>query len=168
MLVFLIGFMGSGKTTLGRQLASEAGLTFADLDGIIETGAGKDISEIFKEIGEERFRVLEHETLLKIFQLKKTVVAVGGGTPCFFNNMELMNRAGITIYLKYPPEILFKFLKEEPDTRPLISGMADKELLTYIRYKLQERKPFYEQAKHILTWPDITVKRLEEILGREV
>ena len=91
MKIFLIGFMGSGKSMLGKSLASSTGFLFADLDKVIETDAGKSISEIFKNDGEEPFRVLEHEALLKIINtLKDAVIAVGGGTPCFFDHMKLM------------------------------------------------------------------------------
>ncbi len=161
MRVFLIGFMGSGKTTYGRELAERAGRVFIDLDEVIETEAGKSITEIFAGGGEERFRVLEHEALRRTIAIHpEAVIAVGGGTPCYFNNMELMNGSGITIYLQHPPEVLAAYLEEEPDKRPLISGMGRKELREYIAGKLQEREPFYRQAQVILKWPDISAAAL--------
>ena len=166
MKIFLIGFMGSGKSKLGKSLASFADLLFADIDEVIEIDAGKSIPEIFKNDGEEQFRVLEHEALLKVINtLRDAVIAVGGGTPCFFDHMKLMNRAGITIYLKYTPDKLFEHLKDESDKRPLLSGKTDKELFSYIQYKLKEREPFYNQSRHIISWPEISVDKLKEIVG---
>ena len=159
--------MGSGKSMLGKSLASATGLFFADLDEMIETSAGKTITEIFANEGEEVFRVLEHETLLKaVHTLDDVIIAVGGGTPCFFDHMDLMNKTGKTIYLKYTPEKLFEYLREEPDKRPLISGKSDKELRDYIHRKLKEREPFYQQARHTLTWPEISIGLLEKIISR--
>ncbi|HHJ10774.1 MAG TPA: shikimate kinase [Bacteroidetes bacterium] len=167
MKIFLIGFMGSGKSMFGKEFALSAGLFFADLDEIIEINEGKNISNIFAKEGEEVFRVLEHKALLQaINTMDDVVIAVGGGTPCFFDHMKLMNQVGQTIYLKYPPEKLFEYLKEEPDKRPLISGKSDEELIDYIRKKLKEREFFYEQAQHILSWPEISVEALKKIISQ--
>ena len=150
--------MGSGKSTLGQQVAARAGFHYVDLDEVIETNTGETVAALFTKNGEEYFRVLEHEILRRVTDVKDTVISLGGGTPCFFDHMTLLNKAGITIYLKYPPEILFRHLKEEPDKRPLISGKTDDELLDYIIRTLKKREPFYARAKHILTYPDISVK----------
>lgn len=151
---------------LGKKLASATGLLFADLDEIIENSAGKTIPEIFASEGEEAFRVLEHETLLRVVNtLEDAIIAVGGGTPCFFDHMDLMNKAGRTIYLKYTPEKLFEYLKEEPDKRPLISGKSNRELMDYIHKTLKEREPYYQQASHTLAWPDISVESLVKIIS---
>jgi len=157
--------MGSGKSTLGRKFAGLTGYRFIDLDKVIETSAGKSIADLFKEDGETHFRVLEHETLLEVIGFDDTVFSVGGGTPCFFDHMDLLNRSGITIYLKYPPEILFEHLKKEADTRPLLDGKRKESLIDYIRKTLARREPFYTCAKHILTYPDISVKILRETVG---
>ena len=166
MRIFLIGFMGSGKSTFGKELAEQAGLAFADLDDIIETEQRQSIREIFDHGGEERFRVAEHEALLRtIHHTDELVLALGGGTPCFFGHMELLNKTGTTVYLKYPPEVLFGYLQNEPDKRPLLSGMSPDELLKYIQDKLREREPFYMQAQKILEWPDISVPSLLKALN---
>ena len=159
--------MGSGKTTYGRELAERAGKVFIDLDEVIEADAGKSIMDIFAGEGEERFRVLEHETLRRVIATHpEGVIAVGGGTPCYFNNMDLMNTSGTTIYLQHPPEVLAAYLEEEPDKRPLISGMGREELREYISGKLQEREPFYRRAQVILQWPDISAAALMRFLVR--
>jgi len=165
MRIFLIGFMGSGKTTYGRELAERSGKVFIDLDEVIEAEAGKKIPEIFATEGEERFRVLEHEALRRILAATdEAVIAVGGGTPCYFNNMDLMNDAGTTVYLKHPPEALADYLEEEPGKRPLIAGMDKEELRTYIAGKLKEREPYYRQARIILEWPGISPEKLLEVV----
>ncbi len=167
MKVFLIGFMGSGKTTYGRAAAAAAGMPFLDLDEVIETEAGKRITEIFAGEGEERFRVLEHETLRRVTALPgEAVIAVGGGTPCFFENMSLMNNTGTTIYLKHPPHVLVENLQGQKAQRPLIAGMDDEELLGYITGKLAEREPFFTQAKIILEWPEIDAGKIDEAIKR--
>jgi shikimate kinase len=167
MKVFLIGFMGSGKTTYGRAAAVAAGMPFLDLDEVIETEAGKKITEIFAGEGEERFRMLEHEALRRVaFLPGEAVIAVGGGTPCFFNNMSLMNDAGTTIYLKHPPHALVGNLQGQRTQRPLIAGMDDEELLAYIKEKLAEREAFYVQSKVILEWPEISAEKIDKVIKR--
>ncbi len=163
MKVFLIGFMGSGKTTYGREAAAAAGMDFIDLDDVIVAEAGKSIAEIFAAEGQEHFRVLEHEVLRRVAAVaEEAIIATGGGTPCYFNNMDLMNDAGITIYLKHPPHALVENLQGQKAQRPLIAGMDDEELLKYIAGKLEEREPYYTLAKIILKWPKISPERIFE------
>jgi shikimate kinase len=145
-LVFLIGFMGSGKSTLGRAVALRLGYRFVDADAFIEQQQGKPISRIFEEEGEARFRELEH-LFLKEFQGRgNTIIATGGGTPCFSGNMSLINQMGRSIFLAVPPEALLQRLRQETAGRPLLAQKTDAELLRGISVKLAERLPIYQQA----------------------
>lgn len=148
--IILIGFMGAGKTTIGRQLALTLGLQFYDLDWYIEMRYHKKVSEIFAEQGEAYFRDLEQRMLHEVAEFEDVVISCGGGTPCFGDNMEYMNRQGETVYLKLQPETLAMHLKMGRTVRPLIAGKAGDELLQYIKEKLAEREPYYTQAKHTL------------------
>ena len=144
---FLIGFMGSGKSHWGRLWASANQLTFIDLDEVIEKNEQKSIAEIFDTNGEDYFRKLEAIALRKCGHLQNTLIACGGGTPCFFENMQWMNEHGITIYISSKPiEILDRVLAEK-EKRPLLKKLNQAELLFYIEKKLKEREPFYSQAK---------------------
>lgn len=147
--IFLIGFMGSGKTHRGIILAERLGCAFLDLDAFIESSEGKTISEIFAALGENEFRILERENLLRLAALPPAVVATGGGTPCFFNNMRWMKRHGVTIYLKTPPEILFERLKNKRVQRPLIKDLDDDALRAFIRERLESREQFYRHADFV-------------------
>lgn len=144
--VFLIGFMGSGKTRWGQILAEKLDRPFLDLDEFIEENEGKTIAEIFAESGENGFRILERENLLRLAALPPTVVATGGGTPCFFDNMAWMKRHGTTIYFEVLPHILFERLKNERERRPLLKNLDENELKNFIQNRLNEREPFYQQA----------------------
>lgn len=147
--LFLVGFMGSGKSTMGKQIAKGLNWRFIDLDDFIEAKMGKTITSIFNDEGEDVFRHLERETLEEMAHLDKVVVATGGGVPCFHDNMGFMNSHGRTVYLKLPPQELCQRLLPVRSTRPLIANKSDGELLDYIKEKLSEREPFYNQA-HIL------------------
>ena len=147
MRIFLIGFMGSGKTTVGRPLAKALGLRFVDMDHHITDTCHKTVGELFEALGEEGFRELERKTLAELSAQDGFVMATGGGAPCFFDNMEVMNRAGSTIYLKVSPEGLAARLRHGCDKRPLLRGRNDEELLEYIRTALAGREKFYTQAR---------------------
>lgn len=148
--VILLGYMGSGKTTLGRQLAMSLGVTFYDLDWYIETRYHSSVSQLFKERGEETFRELERNMLHEVAEFEDVVVSCGGGTPCFFDNMEYMNSLAETIYLKASPEVLAAHLKMRRIERPLLTGKTGEELLQYIQEMVSEREKFYSKAKHVL------------------
>lgn len=148
--IILIGYMGAGKTTIGRQLALTLGLQFYDLDWYIETRYRKKVSEIFAEQGEEHFRDLERRMLHELAEFEDIVISCGGGTPCFYDNMQYMNQQAETVYLKLEPEVLCMHLKMGRTVRPLILGKTEDELLQYIKESLKEREPFYAQAKHTL------------------
>ncbi|HFA49384.1 MAG TPA: shikimate kinase [Bacteroidetes bacterium] len=144
--LYLTGFMGSGKTTIGKQLADALGLPFVDLDGRLEEKTGTSIARIFAERGEGEFRKMEAEVLRETANEGPAVFATGGGTPCFYNNMEWMNENGITLYLEVPPAVLLERLKNGTALRPLLKGKTDAQLLSFIENKLEERRPFYEKA----------------------
>lgn len=144
--IFLLGFMSSGKTKTARKLAKKLGLVHLDIDEEIIKQENKSISEIFEQEGEASFRKLETEVLRKL-PLENYVISCGGGTPCFFDNMQYMNLHGTTVYLQLSAEKLFSRLSKKKGSRPLIMNLEGDELLEFIGIKLAERKPFYEQAQ---------------------
>ena len=147
-MVYLIGFMGAGKTTISKLLANKFQLPFYDTDQEIEKNEKRSISDIFKKEGELYFRMLETEILKSINQ--NSIISCGGGLPIYNNNMELINSKGISIYLKASVNFLFDRLKKEKKSRPLINNKTDEELEFYIKNELQNRKPFYKLASHTL------------------
>lgn len=146
--VYLIGYMGSGKTTLGKAFAQAAHLQFIDLDWYIEERMHKAIKDLFAERGEEGFRQVERNMLHEAGEFENVVIAAGGGTPCFFDNIDYMNRTGDTVFLNASFEALFRRLKVAKSKRPLLSGKTDEELKKVIRNGLAERMAFYGKAKH--------------------
>lgn len=141
--VFLIGYMGCGKSTAGKKIARSLGYLFTDLDEEIEKMTSKPVHRIFAEDGEDAFRQLEHSILVSLAGRKNIVVASGGGTPCFFNNMELMKQSGVTVYLRMKPESLAKRLVNAKIKRPLLAAISPDDLPEYIRKHLEKREPFY-------------------------
>ena len=152
--IILIGYMGSGKTTVGRQLALALGRTFYDLDWYIEMRYHRTVAQLFAEKGEEGFRELERNMLHEAAEFEDIVLSCGGGTPCFFDNMEYIRSVGESVYLKATPEVLAEHLRMGKVERPLIKGKSPEELLEYIRTSLAEREPFYMQAEHVV---DVTL-----------
>lgn len=167
--VFLIGYMGSGKTTLGRGVEARAHIAFIDLDQYIEERYGKSIKDIFKERGEDGFRLIERDCIRELSLKKDILVACGGGTPCFFDNMEIMNSRGTTIWLDASVDILHARLKEGRSQRPLIADFDDDELRGFIVKSLEKRNPFYSQATHRFGADNLdTVADLEASIDRFV
>ena len=148
--VILIGFMGAGKTTVGKALGKALGVTFYDLDWYIETRMRKTVKQIFDEQGEEGFRKIEYNMLHEVAEFENVVISCGGGTPCFYDNMDYLNQQGDTIYLKASPEVLYKHLKMAKGVRPLLLNKTPEEVQVYIREELSRREQFYGKAKHIL------------------
>jgi len=148
--IILIGYMGAGKTTVGKALADELGVPFYDLDWFITTRYRRSVPEIFAERGEEGFRDLERRMLHEAAEFEDIVLSCGGGTPCFFDNMEYMNSLADTIYLKATPDVLAMHLRMGKGKRPLLEGKSPEELEDYIREMLVTREPFYSQAKYTL------------------
>lgn len=154
MRIFLIGFMGSGKTTIGKALANKLHFSFTDLDSIIEKKKSKSLIEIFAEDGENAFRKEEHKALKKVIKNDNIVVSCGGGTPCFYNNMELINKTGISIYIKFPIGKLKSRLLPDIGKRPLLINIdTPEDLESFIRKKLKEREEYYCKAKLIIDNP---------------
>lgn len=164
MRIFLIGFMGSGKTTLGKQLANKMGYQFVDQDQYIEKKTGMSIGDYFSTHGEQEFRRMEHKVLKELVLLNNVVIATGGGAPCFFDNMEIMNQHGISIYIKLKPEVLQSRLKQAQEERPLLRGKSEKELLDFIKSKLSERESYYLKATHIIESMDLKSEDLYQLI----
>ena len=148
--IILIGYMGSGKTTVGKALSKETGMMFYDLDWYIESRMRKTISQIFAEKGEEGFRQIEYNMLHEVAEFEDVIISCGGGTPCFFDNMDYLNQQGDVVYLKATPETLYKHLLMAKVERPLLKDKTPEELIAYITEHLKEREPFYGKARHIL------------------
>lgn len=149
MRIFLLGFMGSGKSHTGRRLAELTGMQFIDLDYWIENQQDRTIPTIFESEGETAFREIERTALHDMKQFENVIIACGGGTPCFFDNMDWMNQHGLTVYLDTPVEILVKRLKPERAHRPLLKNLSEPELYQFVEKKLMERFFYYQQAQVI-------------------
>ena len=144
--IFLTGYMGAGKTTLGKAFARELNIPFIDLDWYIEERLHKSIRELFIERGEASFRELERTMLHEVAEFENVIISTGGGTPCFFDNMEFMNASGTTVYLKVSVEELAKRLELCKHTRPVLKGRSGEELRAFIAESLEKRNPFYTKA----------------------
>ncbi len=166
MKIFLIGYMGSGKTTLGRLMASRLNYPFVDLDTLIEESEDTTIPALFASPGgEARFRELERYYLEKCMAYEDVLVSTGGGTPCFGDNMERMNDQGLTIYLRFSPRTLAERLTKARTRRPLIDGKSPDELLAYIEETLPARETYYNKANVIIDTPPRDVNRILDIIG---
>lgn len=157
--------MGSGKSTLGRRLAKHSGLQFVDMDHYIEKRNYKTIPQIFEEEGEPEFRLKERKALEELSEFTDIVIATGGGAPCFFDNIDLMNRSGKTVFLNIAPEILADRLLKSKTERPLIKGKSKKELIAFIDETLKKRNEFYRQAQYQITQPDIDLNLLMKLIS---
>ena len=168
MLIFLIGFMGAGKSSIGIELAKRLNLDFIDLDKALGLETGISIEEWFEDRGEDAFRVAESECIHAKLSLKNTIIATGGGTPCFHNNMDVMNKVGITIYLKLHSGSIYHRLAKAGKDRPLLKGKTDVELMEYILITLDKREVFYSKALITIKdeSPDLNV--LEKLILKKV
>ena len=172
--IILIGYMGAGKTTIGKALAQELGVPFYDLDWYIETRMRRTIKQIFDEKGEEGFRRIEHNMLHEVAEFENVVVSCGGGTPCFYDNIDYMNSQAQVVYLKASPEVLYEHLQMGRRVRPLLLGKSPDEVRTFIVEQLAHREPFYSKANYTLNvdLPDnftkiqTTIDKLSKILER--
>jgi shikimate kinase len=142
--------MGSGKSTLGRGLAASLNLRFIDLDNYIEERNYKTIPEIFADVSEDGFRKVEQNALHEVSEFENIVVATGGGAPCFFDNMELIKRTGISLYLNGTPRLLAERLIKSKTERPLIKGKTKAELIEFIDDTLHKRNHWYKQADYVI------------------
>lgn len=158
--------MGSGKSTIGKQLAKKLIHEFIDFDELIEEQSGKKISEIFKDDGQQAFRIIETDVLKSVCHDKNTVVSTGGGTPCFYDNMQLMNETGITIYIRLSAGSLFHRLAPSKTERPLLSGLTDLKLMDFITETLSEREHFYMKAHSVIDGQNLKVDKILELLKK--
>lgn len=156
--IYLVGMMGVGKTTLGKQLAKQLHYSFFDLDKAIELAEGKSIAQLFEQYGESYFREAEQKALHATEGKDHIVIATGGGTPCYYNNMEWMNEHGITIYLKAEASFIISRVGQFPDKRPLLKGKSPGELKIFIEELLETRTPYYNAAAKQILLPVKTVQ----------
>ena len=162
--IFLIGMMGSGKSYWMKKLAKKLKVIGYDMDMLVEAWEGKTILELFTEDGEEYARKADSNVLRFFAEKKKYVVGTGGGSPCFHDNMKWMNNQGLTIWINESEAVLFERLKHEKAHRPLISNLNDHDLKMFIKMKLDERTPFYRQAKIIIEEDDISEKNITSLV----
>ena len=171
--IILIGYMGSGKTTVGKALSKQTGMMFYDLDWYIESRMRKSVAQIFAERGEEAFRKLEYNMLHEVAEFEDVIISCGGGTPCFFDNIDYLNQQGDVVYLKASPETLYKHLLMAKVERPLLKDKTPDELIAYITTHLEQREPYYTQAHYTLDVNvlddydkiNISVQKLKELLN---
>ena len=161
--VFLVGYMGVGKTTIGKLLSKELDVEFIDLDKYIENRYRKTIQEIFSEKGEDKFRIIEREMLREVATFQNVLISTGGGTPCFFDNMKVMNHQGVTVYVKASVEQLMSRLVASKNVRPIIQNKSPDELKNFITKHLAQRENYYSKAKltyqteHLVSHADVSV-----------
>lgn len=142
--------MGAGKTSVGKVLARKLGMDFYDLDWYIEERFRKKICDIFAEKGEEGFRRIERNMLHEVAEFEGVVLALGGGTPCFFDNMDYLNQCGTTVFLDASPQTIVQHLKISHTVRPLLKDKQGQELLDHIQQQIQQRMPYYSKAQHTI------------------
>ncbi len=166
--IFLTGYMGSGKSTAGKKLAAKFGYDFIDLDHFIESEYKLTIPEIFATKGENEFRAMEHNALKKVIEKNNIVIACGGGTPCYYNNMELMNNNGTTVYIKMSVDALVNRLINAKEKRPLIANKTEAELRAFINRQLEKREDAYHQAQYTVKGKDLDVDELASFVKQHV
>ena len=170
--IILIGYMCVGKTTIGKELAKRRGQMFYDIDWYIEERFRKRVPQIFAEEGEEAFRKKERNMLHEVAEFENVVVSCGGGTPCFFDNIDYMNQAAEVIYLKASPETILSHLKISKGKRPLLEGMSPEELQTFVTDQIQTREDFYLRARHVVDVDVLDsaekINRLVELIEKEI
>lgn len=173
--IILIGYMGAGKTTVGKALAKALNVSFYDLDWYIETRMRRTVKQIFDQEGEEGFRCIEHNMLHEVAEFENVVLSCGGGTPCFYDNIDYMNAQGQVVYLKASPEVLYEHLKMGKGVRPLLLNKTPDEVRQFIVEQLAYREQFYSKARYTLDINlldnhhkiSVTVRELIEKLNKE-
>lgn len=164
MRIFLVGYMGSGKTRTGKLLAKALNYGFMDVDELFEERYRISIRDFFKKYDEEAFRKLEHQLLSETILRDDVVYSMGGGTPCFFDNMEMLNRYGLTVYIKMPALALYHRLKDSKKQRPVLHRMTSDDLLPHIESQLVVRDPFYSRAGLIVNGINLNINELAQMI----
>lgn len=159
--------MGSGKTTIGRKLAAKLNYNYIDLDDLIEERCKLSIENIFSRYDEEAFRKIEHEALNSTFSLQETIIATGGGTPCFFDNIDQMNIYGISVYVKMHVNSLYDRLINSKRKRPLLKNKNPEEIKKHIIHQLAEREDFYNQANYFIKGESLDINELAQIFTKQ-
>jgi shikimate kinase len=162
--IFLIGFMASGKTSKGKKIARKMEIPFIDLDRVIEEQEKQTITDIFETKGESYFRKLEAKILRQFPKDLKAVIAVGGGAPCFYDNIQYMNYLGTSVFLKRSKQRILGRLRQNKDKRPLVAKLNDQELKDFIEQRLANRNSFYEQAEFIFDADEQKINKLIAVL----
>ena len=166
--IFIVGFSGAGKSTVGKRLASRLGWQFYDTDSFIERKYHLSIPDFFEKYGENAFRICEKAALMELLEKNHAVISTGGGTPCFFDNMEMMLQNGFVVYLKLAAQSLFIRLQQSRKERPLTTGKGDAQLLEYVETTLLAREPYYNRAHLTVKGENISLPVLVEKLKEEV
>ena len=167
MHIILLGYMASGKSTIGKQLSKKLGIPFLDLDTYIYEKENKSVSEIFSQNGEIYFRKKEHEYLREVLENQQDfILSFGGGTPCYANNIELiLNKNSISIYLKASIQTLSNRLLKNKNLRPLVAFLEDDQVPEFIAKHLFERRFFYEQARKVVVIDQKSVSEIVDEIG---
>lgn len=163
MKVFMVGYMGVGKTTVGKKLAARLGVGFFDLDAIIVERTGLSITEIFERRGEESFRETERHHLIEVLHKPRFVLALGGGTPAYDDNMDLMLASGTVVHLTLPMPVLISRLRQDKQSRPLLADKADEDLAHYVSRHFADRQKHYSRAQLEYDASDLTAARLDRL-----
>ena len=166
--IFLTGYMGAGKTTLGKAFARTLNVPFVDLDWYMEERFHKTVGELFAERGEAGFRELERNMLREVGAFENVVISTGGGAPCFFDNMDFMNHNGKTVFLNVHPDVLFHRLRVAKQQRPILQGKEDEELKEFIIQALEKRAPFYSQAQYVFNADELEDRSQTEKSGQRL
>jgi shikimate kinase len=166
--IYLIGFTGCGKSFIGKKLSHLFHLDFFDTDDEIEKMTGKSIVEIFETDGADFFREKERYVITKLSQKTNVVVSTGGGTPCFFDNMQQMNQTGLTVYLHANPSMLKQRITKQKNQKPLLKTVPDEQLTSHITQLLHQREPFYEQSQITVEAFNLTAKKLSEMIQQKI
>ena len=164
MKIYIIGFMGVGKSTIGRKIANRLNYSFIDTDYSIENKTGLKTSEIFEKYGEAHFRKLEQEELIKTTKIENAVISCGGGLPCFFDNMQIINENGISLYIKLSPQSIKTRLINSKKKRPLLETIAYDDLPKFIEELLLKREIFYNQATFTIKGENIKIEDVLELI----
>ena len=164
MRIFLVGYMGSGKSTLGSALADALGISWIDLDDEFESRYKIMIADFFAKYGEATFRDLEHKLLTEIIERTDIVVSTGGGAPCFFDNMKLMNQSGVTVYLSASPELLISRIENSSRKRPVFQQMKGENFAENLIRHLESREPFYTQATLTIDAAKPDIERIKGLI----